>query len=467
MSTCYYAQVARRDFGDLISEERVSRLKIDTETEIKLLKALDSNAVIAVWSLNPKKTTQLPEVLICQDESLNDWGAWITTFAAKIRPFSAYMRLMTNTDFQRTARMPSMPDLGPLTWPAAGLIIGEVLGASGLPDKSLAMLAGTAFTSTLSFVMCRTAAVYPDFEEWSHLVNMWESGRDVTKQQARSVESASIARVCATVLQASGYRGVSKILTRNDMEVSEACRRLFKSPLNTPPNLFETKIFADAENMMRGSREDRVRVFEEFLNRKEGISGPKPEIMSFMLGYLASRIAPGTIRHSSVLGQIVHRFPTAMLWYGLCSGFAEGEANISNASKRHSVDLPLSARRVVRELIRPESVLGTPVCDIGYIELLALSQTGGNPLEGLIKTTQGSVIVELLPGVCTSVKFFSKPPVESQDRKLREREIIATMGEQLEQLREIYRDLLAAQSSSSFAEQQSLFPSRRKKSKKK
>ena len=463
MNTCYYAQVARRDFGDLISEEGVSRLNIETVAEIDLLKAPASNTVLAVWALDPKKTTQLPEMLICQDGTQNDWAAWITTFAARIRPFSAYTRLMTHTDFQRTAKRSPTPDIGPFTWPAAGLILGEVLGASGLPDKALETLSAMAVTSTLSFVMCRAAAMYADFEEWSHLAKMWESVREVTKQRARSVESASIARVCATVMNALGFRGASKILTPNDTEVCEACRYLIRSPQRIPSNLSEIKLFADAELMMHGSREDRVLAFEEFLHRSDDISVPKPEVMSFMLGYLASRIAPGTIRHSSVLGQITHRYPTSMLWYGFCSGFAEGEANIPNAGRRRGVDLPPSARRVIRELLRPEPVLGAPVCDIGYLELLALSQTGGNPLEGLIKTTQGSVIVELLPGVCTSVNVSSKPPAESQGRKLREREIITTMGEQIERLCETYKSLLSAEALGSKAEQRSLFPSRRKK----
>ncbi|MFH1739239.1 MAG: hypothetical protein ABIH23_09545 [bacterium] len=462
MNTFYYARVDRRDFGDLMSEEGVSRLNIEIAAEIDVLKAPVSNAVLAVWSFDPQKTAQLPEVLICLDGTQNDWAAWITTFAARIRPFSAYMRLMTNADFQRTVKRSLTPDISRYTWPASGLILGEVLGASGLSDKALETLPGTAFASTLSFVMCRTAAMYPDFQEWSNLVEMWESIREVTKQRARSVESASVARVCATVMDALGFKGVSKILTRNDMEVSEACRYLFMSPQRIPSNLSETKLFADAEIMMHGSREDRVRSFEEFLRRSDGISETKPEVMSFMLGYLASRIAPGTIRHSSILGQVTHRYPTSVVWYGFCAGFAEGEANMPNVS-RCGVDLPSSARRVIRELLRPEPFLGVPVCDIGYLELLALSRTGGNPLEGLIKTTQGSVIVELLPGVCTSVNVSSKPPAESQVRELREREIIATMGKQIERLREAYKDLLASGAPSREAEQPSLFPPRRKK----
>ncbi len=463
MNIYYCAKVDRRDFGDLMSEAGVSRLNIETGTEIDSLRTPVRDAVLAVWSLDPKKTAQLPEVLICENGTQNDWAAWITTFAARIRPFSAYMRLMTYPDFQRTAKRSPMHDTGRLTWPAAGLILGEVLGASGLPDKALDTLSATAFASTLSFVMCRAAVLYADFEECSHLVSMWESVREVTKQRPRSVESASVARVCATVMDVLGVRGASKMLTRSDMEVSEACRSLFMSPQRAPSNLSQIKPFADAELMMHGSREDRVLAFEEFVQRSDGISVLKPEVLSLMLGYLASRIAPGTIRHSSVLGKVAHRYPTAVLWYGFCAGFAEGDFKMPNASGRLGVDFPSSARRVIRELLRQEPVLGAPVCDIGYLELMALSRTGGDPLEGLIKTTQGSLMVELLPGVCTSVNVSSKPPAESQAQESRDREIIAKMGELIERLREAHKDLLGAEAPDRKAEQGSLFPPRRKR----
>ncbi len=463
MSTYYCARVERRDFGNMISEEGLSRLNIEMISDTGSLEGPAKDTVMAIWSLDPRKTTQLPEVLVCQDGTQNDWAAWITTFAAMIRPFSAYMRLVTYADFQRSAGKSVTSDIGRFAWPAAGLILGEVLGASGLPDKALDTLSATAFASTLSFVMFRTAVVYPDFQEWTKLVGMWESIREVTRQRARPVESGSVARVCATAMDALGLRGASKLLTPGDIEVSEACRSLCRSSHRVSPNLFDFRIFGEAERVMRGSREDRVVAFEQFLHTSVGTPARKPEVMSFMLGYLASRIAPGTIRHSSVLARVADRYPTAVLWYGFCAGFAESDAEMPNTGRTRVVDLPSSTRRVVRELIRPEQVLSAPICDIGYLELMALSRTGGDPLESLIKTTQGSVIVELLPGVCTSVSGSSRAPAELQGRELRERRIVAAMGEHIERLREMYRDLLVVEVPGSEGDRRSFSPPRHKK----
>jgi hypothetical protein len=264
-------------------------------------------------------------------------------------------------------------------------------------------------------------------------------------------------------MYSAGFQGASQILTSRDEEVSEACHYLI-TPSTRSSSLSENTFFAEAERMMSGSREDRVVAFDRFLRRSDDMDIAKltPETMSFMLGYLASRIAPGTIRHASVLNQITHRYPTAILWYGFCSGFGESELNVQSANRRRSVDLPSSARRVIRELLRPEPFIGAPVGDIGYLELIALSRTGGDPLEGVVKAAQGAVSVELLPGVYTLMNVSSNQPTKLNVREFQEREVIA-LGEQIERLRETYKKLLGAEATSKAVEQGSLFPPRRKK----
>src|SRR5439155_607828 len=128
-----------------------------------------------------------------------------------------------------------------------------------------------------------------------------------------------------------------------------------------------------------------------------------------------------------------------------------------------ALDLPGSARRVLRDILATEPRLGPPTCDIGFPELVALSRTGGDPLEGLITTTQGASIVELRPFVWTAVNTSSKPLVETQRLPERERAIVATMGKQIDRLREIYEDLLGDSDMADTGAQASLFPQRRKK----
>ena len=462
MNTYFYTHIDRRDFGDLLSEAGLSRLRIRNAPKMERLESPRDNALLAVWLSDPLKTRKLPEVLICQDETQNDWAAWLTTYAAKIRPFSANMRLMTNSELQRGAKNLQVPELGELAWPAAGLILGEVLAASGLPDKSLETLSATAFASTLSFVVFRVAILYADFQDWGSLIQRWDSVREITKQRDRFIEGSSVARVCAIIMRALDINGTSGVLGRNDEEVSEACRVLLNSPQRLPSQIFLSSGFKSIDQIIHGSREDRVVAFEHFLKNASNLAEPNSELTAFMIGYLASRIAPGTIRHSSILNQVINQYPTALLWYGFCAGFSEDEDVMSNVGPRRSADFPPIARRIIRELFRPEPLLGAPFCDIGYLELIALSRTIKTPLEGIIKTTQGSAIVELLPGVCTSVNVLPKQSDRPQSKDLREKEVIASMGKQIERLWETYKSLFNGISPNGKDEQLSLFPSRRK-----
>ena len=80
-------------------------------------------------------------------------------------------------------------------------------------------------------------------------------------------------------------------------------------------------------------------------------------------------------------------------------------------------------------------------------------------MSGLIRTSQGSSIVELVPGVSTVVNVSSKGP-EAPTRTARERDLIAKWGEHINRLRGLYRDLAGTDT---VDVQRSLLPSKRKK----
>lgn len=460
MKTIFYSVVDRRNFGYLLSEDGLSRLTIQFYYENQLLTTPTANQIIALWSSDPSKSAQLPEALICQDGAQNDWAAWITTFAARIRPFSAYMRLLTDTEFQVLSKRSETPEIGRIAWPISGLILGEVLRCSNLQDKALETLSASAFTSTLSYVIFRAAAIYPDYREWSDLFKMWEHVREITHQPTRNIESSEISRVCGIVLNAMGIGGISKLMSQGDLDLSQVCSQIINSPQYVPANLPGSDLFLYDEDIMHGPREDRVRAFEEFLKRIGKSSTRISEAMPFVIGYFSSRIAPGAMRHSSILNQVAKQYPTALLWYGFFSGFPEIKPNMQNGGQR-GIDLPLSARRVIRELLKPEHYLITPSCDIAYQELLALSRTGEISLHNIITTTPSAAKIELLPGVCTSVKVSQSQQIsESQNRILREREIMNKLGKQIAILQETYDALLANEPPGM---QDSLFPAKRKK----
>jgi hypothetical protein len=262
------------------------------------------------------------------------------------------------------------------------------------------------------------------------------------------------------VLSADDVRVAQRFVASGDRYAYNACREFISSPRSVPSSFSTVLHFIEAERMMHGSRENRVVAFEQFIGQLERMPREDSELMSFAVGYLASRIAPGTIRHYSVLDPVTRRYPTVALWYGFCAGFGEAEMDTGG---RQGLDLPTSARRIVRDLLRTDSVLDAPVCDIGVLELAALSRTSAAPLDGLITTTPGTAVIELAPCVCTSANVSSKPVAEAVTRSARERNTIAAIGQQIERLQEMYRDLIRSDQPVEAHEQTSWLTSRRKK----
>jgi hypothetical protein len=214
---------------------------------------------------------------------------------------------------------------------------------------------------------------------------------------------------------------------------------------------------------MRGPREDRVVALSEFVRDIEESPSGNRELISFALGFLASQIAPGTIQHSAVLDSVARRYTTAMLWYGFFGGLGESKANSTNVADatRPILDLPVSAKWVARNLLRPETILMTPNCDVAFFELVALSRSGDDPLFSLMRTAQGTATIELMPGIWTVVNVSPRLGTGEALSSAREKEILAAMGEYLDRLRGAYNDLVGSDIGE--PRQRSLFQQKRKR----
>ncbi|HEX7287323.1 MAG TPA: hypothetical protein VF532_14145 [Candidatus Angelobacter sp.] len=462
MNTVFSCLVERRDFGDLLSPEGVRRLELDAERDLRsvLSKRLPRElSILAVWAQNPRENDVLPALLVCDDGNETDWAAWITTFGAKIRPFSAFMRLVARSKLE-TLTLDGKPSLKGFTWPVAGLILGEVLAASGLPDKSLETMPANACESTLSFSIFRAAAAHPRFALWSQVIESWEAVRQLTRQHTRLIDSALVARVCSVIITSIGLAEGYNLVSPKDLNLITACRELLRTPARSPLTLKMIPQFSSIEERMHGSREDRVIAFSELLHDLERSSPADSDLTSFALGYLASRIAPGTIQHSSVLRPAIQKYPTALLWYGFCAGVPSLEGRLQNPGWT-PMEFPASARRIARDLLRSESLLDAPSSDIAFLELLALARTGGDPLKGLITSTQGTATIELAPAISTVVNVGSKVESEDAARSAKGRNLLIAMGESLEQITAAYNDLVRTEIPES--RQRVLFPPKKRK----
>lgn len=466
MSTAWRARVERRDFGDILSPGGLSRMALAPIGRLDALLAESpaNDAVIAVWARDPRDSARLPELLICGNDAQADWAAWITTFAAGVRPFSAHTRLVPARDLGTLLEAPRHPELDRFAWPIAGLVLGEVLAAYRLQDDALRTISAAACASTLSFAMFRTATLGGDPDGFGELQRAWEFVRSTSNQRPRRLDNERVARVCTTVIRSLGMtRSSEQPEAKSDLLLS-ACREFVQTGGRVPPAFGTIPGFHGAREAMRGTREDRVVACEKFLRGAPADSGTDAELVAFASGYLSSLIAPGTMCHAGVMEPILHTSATALLWYGFCAGWTGvGPRTAGSDSGETAPDLPASARRIIRDLGRDVPLLGAPTCDIAFPEFAALARGGGNPLDHIVRMSQGASIIELRPGVCMTVNVSPRLIEGEVSRSDRERRAIAEIGRRIDRLKAAYIELVADTKGPRDIEQPELFSRRRRK----
>jgi hypothetical protein len=149
-----------------------------------------------------------------------------------------------------------------------------------------------------------------------------------------------------------------------------------------------------ARAMAEATREERLGILEEAFFALE----PKlSDTDGFRLGYLASRMDPGSFAHARLLGKVLKRCPSALLWYGLCAGLSGGSALLNEFGG--------VGRRVLRELLVPDALVGRPRTDIAFeeLDLLLEAHRSPRPEDGFPTGSPSSLSVELALGVSTTV----------------------------------------------------------------
>jgi len=154
------------------------------------------------------------------------------------------------------------------------------------------------------------------------------------------------------------------------------------------------------------SRENRVRGFDRAWITIAEISRTNPTLASFISGYLGSRIAPGELDHMSVVARIpLQAAPSALLWFGICSGLRSNGQILAFSGGL--------GRRILRDLEQASHVADRPMCDLAIAELEVLLNRD-RPLTDFRPERNGSLTVELMPGVVTVVRWPRSPDAQTE-----------------------------------------------------
>jgi hypothetical protein len=343
-----------------------------------------------VWWRRPGRGLLLPEAIIVPTEEHIEFLAWAITYLDGFRPFTAYCRVIAHDDALRLVAA-SGRDRSDFLEPAyVGGALGEAMEMR--VEARSSEISPRACMNTCLFAAARAGTIgtaRPDeaAARWLH---------------ARKVGHASVATARLSV-----FVEVAEILDlvhdpsreqRPSEGITLACQQIrnfgaVKEELLRDLATHEGLRLPKASD---GTREEKFASFESAFGSVDGRKQPS-SVVSFLLGYMLSRVAPGSMEHGEILRQrYASNYPGVVAWYGVCAGLVP--------ESRLEAEFNGLGRRLARELSHGEDLLQRPHCDIALdeFELWMKAPNAALVLRG-VGIDPGRLRVELVPGVLNVV----------------------------------------------------------------
>jgi hypothetical protein len=340
----------------------------------------------------------LPRLITMPGEAHREFLSWAYTYLSILRPLTAYVRLLDPLKASGMRDRGTATALGRFSEAFIGAIIGEAVSYLGLRPESLHQLTSNASANSHAYALTRVVAL--GLRQWlDEVSSAWSLVRELTGHAENHVPDAKHAVAILSGLRARQYTSGA-----SDPELpllEQACWEIADagdigddtwSTLTAPWGSTLLKIRAQ----MAGSRENRVRAFD----RASAALADNPRVdrvlASFVSGYLGSRIAPGELDHLNIAARTLETAPSALLWFGVCSGLrSDGQILAFGGGL---------GRRILRDLEEGGDVLDRPRCDLAITELDVLLNRE-KPLTDFRPGSNALLTVELAPGVVTAVRW--------------------------------------------------------------
>lgn len=362
--------------------------------KVQLLK--DGYAVI--WEHEKAIGRTLPNVVVVPSVQEREFLAWVVTYIRRLRPFTAFIRVIPQEETNPFRDMEDPPNLGRLEEACIGAIAAE----TGVYLGSMAQLhrvAPIAFKSTYSSAVARGLALgLPTRRLWG-LGERWFELRALTGQMDVALNKRDLEAIWGAILYLR--EGVESIVSdKVPGIVMKACMDLFEQGDVERDTLEQLAINVRGGrggwDWLSESLEERTRAVKEILNNLHASGQDRGVTEDFLSGYLVSRIAPGTLDHSGLLEGAKRASRSSTLWYGVCAGLAKGARTRDFAEGM--------GRRIGRDLVVVSKWTERPRCDIALNELRVLLESGEQAAQ-FRSERHGHIEVELLPGIVSTVRW--------------------------------------------------------------
>jgi hypothetical protein len=397
-----------------------------------------SQSMWVLWSTDPGKRVEWPNVIIVADGQEIEFLAWTATFLPGFRPFTSFFRVLSWFSFTQFHISPTEVSLDGLDDVFVGAILGEAMTYTR-SRTSFEALAIQAFASTYSFSMARAIALQLPVLVVDSIGASWEKVRDLSGQPQRKPNVKQLDEVW-NIVRCLTQDSDPQLRLQSEAELIllRACRELQRErslSKRTWTALTSDRIDYERVNTeMSERKEDRVRLFEALVSQMPSDSGVSLTA-SFVCGFLASLVSQGTLDHADLIFPVLDRFPTALMWYSVCVG-------LQPSSRLQSYGYGLG-RRLLRDVLRPDHLFSRPHADVAIDELQVFSNSRNQQVR-IHQRNSTSLSVEIAPMVTVPLRSASdkqalaSSPVASAETAATI-SVLTEMGRSLEKVQKLHR----------------------------
>lgn len=363
---------------------------------------IERGEVILCWRDESNFRRELPSVVVTNNGDLENFLAWTATYVNGLKPLTAHCRVITARHADRYLHNGSaIHGVTPLNRAGVALVLCEAM-AYLTRQADVSLVPVIAIERTFSFLMTRATNVgVASLEGEKELLARWSmlrssSGTAIPTGMPKALEDVWTVLIAAFADDdgnAAEHTGVDPLAIELCREVADGIasnRTIEKLVADRYPRM---KL---ALEKMNGSREDRVDSFERLRSAMYGEAYEHQANAALLLGYLASKIAPGTLDHLPMLIESAGRMPSAIFWYGVFAALPMDSDVLATGGG--------TAQRIWRDATRPASIFDRPTCDLAFEELEVLGRLGN--IETMVPVLRpGYLEVEVAPCVDAVVRM--------------------------------------------------------------
>ena len=439
----WYLEVTREGFLEYLSNH--NNVKVKKTSSLNSLDKPAKDKLLLVWNDQPNVMFQMPVYIVLNAHDQREFLGWAFTFLGDYQPLSAYCRVCDWKTFQSIQRLNEVPKIHEklLNCVSALMMVEHVMRDQFFKTRSNSQ---SAISSPPIFALKARAWALNYDEHLSDLLNQnILKAFDSNSPLEAKIFYDQLNMVWDLLIESTGERGFFKI--GRESHITEMIRELMMQGSLRDQSLRLNYGYViqleEMERIFEKNKETRVSFVESIVKNRSVLDKYSELESAFLIGYLVSRIEPGSLIYYQLLSDFSRQSPLALSFYAICSGFLAKRPIRSPNSK-------WIASRIIKSTLRPFNKDLQPDADISIDELFIRSSVGGNAALDFYTDYSKIALVEFAPGVSAIVQRERADSNQnwsnSAKDEMEERNLIGKMGRAINELELTYSKIMRLQS---------------------